>query len=64
MGQYTQSFGASEIPLMAPAGMIGMGVSYNRSLNRPPRVDVKIARWAVKTSIGHGQQISHIENCI
>ena len=45
----------SELGVVISATLIGMAVGYQRARHRPHRVDIKIARRAIKT-LGRGVQ--------
>ncbi|GBH19497.1 Glycine cleavage system T protein [Pseudomonas syringae pv. actinidiae] len=47
--QNTLSTGRRQVMLIASTGMIAVRMSNHRTLDRTPRVDIKITGWAVQT---------------
>ena len=46
--QQARAFGAAQVVAVAGARMVGMGMGDDGALDRPPRVDVEVARRAVQ----------------
>ena len=61
MFENTEAFGGGEVMAMAGAGVIGMGVGDDGSVDGLPGVDVKIAWWAEETTVGEFQNWVHGE---
>ena len=47
----------ADVELRAEAGMVAVGMGDQRARDRPPRVDMKVARGAIEAAIGRNDEV-------